>query len=201
MTPRKAEIVGVAGHLFAERGYQAASLRDIGSVAGMRRGSLYAHFASKEEILRLVLEPALADLAGLLDAALVHADDEGGDAAATMERAVRDAVATCVRWRDALLILLQDRRVLAESAGLEDLSEQAVAITDRWIAVMVRAQSAGVVRADLKPESVVFGLYGLLLAVLSDRHLGLQRREVLPTDTDELATVVLDLFLEGARPR
>src|SRR5258708_20913835 len=45
----------VAAKLFRARGYTETSLRDIGKQAGMKAGSLYYHFASKEELAAEVL--------------------------------------------------------------------------------------------------------------------------------------------------
>ena len=50
---RKAEILTLSARLFADRGFQGTSLRDIGDTAEIRRGSLYSHFSSKEEILKM----------------------------------------------------------------------------------------------------------------------------------------------------
>src|SRR5260370_6838296 len=44
------QILDVAAKLFRARGYTETSLRDIGKQAGMKAGSLYYHFASKEEL-------------------------------------------------------------------------------------------------------------------------------------------------------
>lgn len=49
----------VAAEHFAERGYDGASLSAIAADAGMRKASLYAHFASKEELFAGVLAAAL----------------------------------------------------------------------------------------------------------------------------------------------
>ncbi|QCI67069.1 TetR/AcrR family transcriptional regulator [Phreatobacter stygius] len=58
--PKRAEvsrqqILDVAASLFRARGYTETSLRDIGAQVGMKAGSLYYHFASKEELAADVL--------------------------------------------------------------------------------------------------------------------------------------------------
>ena len=49
------QILDVAAKLFRARGYTETSLRDIGKQAGMKAGSLYYHFTSKEEMATEVL--------------------------------------------------------------------------------------------------------------------------------------------------
>jgi TetR/AcrR family transcriptional regulator, cholesterol catabolism regulator len=48
-------ILDVAAKLFRARGYTETSLRDIGKQVGMKAGSLYYHFTSKEELAAEVL--------------------------------------------------------------------------------------------------------------------------------------------------
>lgn len=48
-------ILDTAARLFRDDGYAATSLRDIAAACGMKAGSLYYHFASKDEILGEVL--------------------------------------------------------------------------------------------------------------------------------------------------
>ena len=49
------QILDVAAKLFRAKGYTDTSLRDIGQQAGMKAGSLYYHFASKEQLAAEVL--------------------------------------------------------------------------------------------------------------------------------------------------
>jgi len=50
------EILDAAAGLFHQKGYYATTLRDIASAVGMKAGSVYYHFDSKEQILEEVLD-------------------------------------------------------------------------------------------------------------------------------------------------
>lgn len=50
-TPRRLQIEDAASELFRERGYAATSVRDIAQALNLQGGSLYAHVASKEDVL------------------------------------------------------------------------------------------------------------------------------------------------------
>ena len=48
---RWSEILDAAGHIFNEKGYQAARIEDIAARIGILRGSLYYYIESKEDLL------------------------------------------------------------------------------------------------------------------------------------------------------
>ena len=50
-TPPRLQIEEAASELFRERGYAATSVRDIAQALHLQGGSLYAHMASKEDVL------------------------------------------------------------------------------------------------------------------------------------------------------
>jgi AcrR family transcriptional regulator len=52
----RAAILSCAARLFRTQGYAAVSLREIAKGVGMTTGSLYYHFASKEEIVSEILD-------------------------------------------------------------------------------------------------------------------------------------------------
>lgn len=52
---RRDELLELAASMFAERGLRATTVRDIADSAGILSGSLYHHFASKEEMVDEVL--------------------------------------------------------------------------------------------------------------------------------------------------
>src|SRR5882757_1287344 len=49
------QILNAAANLLRRNGYASTSLRDIAAATGMKAGSLYYHFASKEEIAETVM--------------------------------------------------------------------------------------------------------------------------------------------------
>jgi len=49
-------ILEVAEQVFAERGFEAAKLQDIGAQAGVSMGTIYAVFPSKEDLFRAILD-------------------------------------------------------------------------------------------------------------------------------------------------
>lgn len=68
---RKALIVAAAVQLFAHRGLDGCTMRDIARASGLRAGSIYYHFASKEALFLAAHELAI----GRLRAGVVAAVD------------------------------------------------------------------------------------------------------------------------------
>lgn len=59
LSERQKDILEAAATLFAERGYAATSIRDIGEQVGLLGGSLYHHIKSKEALFVRVHDVAL----------------------------------------------------------------------------------------------------------------------------------------------
>lgn len=60
MSKREREIIAAAAEVFKEKGYHAATTRDIAAAVGIQQASLYYYISSKEELLYLVVrEPIM----------------------------------------------------------------------------------------------------------------------------------------------
>ncbi|CAM3980393.1 TetR/AcrR family transcriptional regulator [Nocardiopsis rhodophaea] len=68
-TDTRAEIRDVALELFAQRGFEKTSLREIAERLDITKAALYYHFPSKMDLLREVVNPLLTDVPAMLDAA------------------------------------------------------------------------------------------------------------------------------------
>lgn len=67
---RRRQLLDAAAGLFSERGFHAASMREVARAAGMLPGSIYYHFASKEELLLAVYAEGVRRIAARVDAAV-----------------------------------------------------------------------------------------------------------------------------------
>lgn len=72
---RRAQIMTVAARLFATRGFDATKIRDIAAAAGILGGSIYYHFASKEEIFLAVHSAGMESISSAVSAAIKGKDD------------------------------------------------------------------------------------------------------------------------------
>jgi AcrR family transcriptional regulator len=59
-TPRQRELIRVAAHLFAQRGYHAVGINDISGELGLTGPAFYRHYPSKEALLIAVLDDAIS---------------------------------------------------------------------------------------------------------------------------------------------
>src|SRR3954449_502018 len=74
-TSRRREIEDAASSLSHEHGYSATSVRDIARAVDMQGASLYAHVASKQEVLWSIVERTATRFEAAAD--LVEAGDPG----------------------------------------------------------------------------------------------------------------------------
>ena len=74
-------ILKAASHIFAEHGYEGASIRDMVAKADVNQAAINYHFGSKEGLYRAVLELAFASL--------TNADSAGASGSETPEAELR----------------------------------------------------------------------------------------------------------------
>ena len=69
-TTRRREIEDVASELFREHGYSGTSVRDIARALDIQGASLYAHVASKQDVLWSIVDRTASQFEAAADAAL-----------------------------------------------------------------------------------------------------------------------------------
>ena len=122
---RRQQIEDAASVLFRERGYSATSVRDIAQVLNLQGGSLYAHVASKEDVLWAIVTHA----ADRFEAAVRPiADDASLPATARLRRMIRAHAGVVTEDLGNASVFLHEWRFLGEErradiAGRRDAYE------------------------------------------------------------------------------
>ena len=76
---REEELLRIATRLFKEKGYHNTSMQDLADAFGVQKASLYYYIDSKEELLRRLMERAIAILGTHIDE--IYATDLPGPGA------------------------------------------------------------------------------------------------------------------------
>ncbi len=87
--PRKEEILDVATDLFAERGYDGTSVNDVAERVGMRKASLFYHYATKDALYDAVLDRILEVVSTALNQAFTGTGTYAERAVAAAEAVTR----------------------------------------------------------------------------------------------------------------
>lgn len=119
MTERKQQILLQAQDVLKDRGYAATSVREIAKALSMEPASLYSHFKSKEDILRITC----FDMADKFALVIQEVNDIYFNAEEKLRMAIRLHVETLTTNLDAAIIFIRDWRNLTD-ASLEEFIEK-----------------------------------------------------------------------------
>jgi TetR/AcrR family transcriptional regulator, cholesterol catabolism regulator len=110
-TPRRQAIEDVASALFHEHGYAGTSVRDIARALDIRGASLYAHIASKEDVLLAIVERAASTFEQMADRAI--AATAGAGVRARLDALVQSHVRVITAEPELASVFVNEWRHLA----------------------------------------------------------------------------------------
>lgn len=143
--------------LFAERGYHAVSVRDITDALGQRPGALYAHAASKQDLLCELVRIGVSEHRDRLRAAVLDAGSEPVD---QLRELVRSHVLTHIAYPDLARLVSRETRSLDDAQRA--VAQAVVHETERTLLdVIERGQRQGVFRGDADAYLAVIAIGGM----------------------------------------
>ncbi len=119
---RKEEVIDAVASIFAARGFHGVGTREIAETLGMKAGSLYFYFRSKEEALELICEAGFKHSLEIANRA--YSENHGLE-----DRLKALVMLSAAQTRDAgdhLMVLLTERRHLSadSEARMKKLSRE-----------------------------------------------------------------------------
>jgi TetR/AcrR family transcriptional regulator, cholesterol catabolism regulator len=146
----------------ARCGVAGTSINAIAAAAGLKTGSIYFHFESKDRLVEAMLEEGLLASLAYLDAALA-AVPEQADAAARLGAAIR-AHATAVHELSNYTVAVLAPSFPSDSAGTAARKLRRSYVS-RWTQLVRDAQSAGVLAREPDSRLLRDLIFGALNAV------------------------------------
>ncbi|MCS6944696.1 MAG: TetR/AcrR family transcriptional regulator [Sutterellaceae bacterium] len=184
---RRTQLVRVAARLFRERGFNGTTVRDIAQAVGMRSGSPFYYFDSKEQILFAVMEEGLR--VGLVRSEAAVAS--GGSARQRFAKLVRAHLGILLEdGSDFIPVMLYEWRRLPAS-----YRRRLIAVKDRydalWQQLIAELIAQGALRGDPKLARL------LILGAVNFAATWYRRNG--PLSIDQLAHATTEFFLTPAR--
>jgi TetR/AcrR family transcriptional regulator, cholesterol catabolism regulator len=146
----------------ARCGVAGTSINAIAAAAGLKTGSIYFHFESKDRLVEAMLEEGLLASLAFLDAALAAIPDRA-NAAARLGAAIR-AHATAVHELSNYTVAVLAPTFPSDSAGTAARKLRRSYVS-RWTQLVRDAQSAGVLAREPDPRLLRDLIFGALNAV------------------------------------
>ncbi|WP_433326486.1 TetR/AcrR family transcriptional regulator [Spirillospora sp. CA-294931] len=145
---RRDHLVRLAAELFAEKGFQATTVRNIADEAGILSGSLYHHFDSKESIVDEILSGFFREIMASYRGVL----DRGEGPRETIDGLVRIAYGTLEPHRAAITVMQNDWNYLRGMERFAYLTQSEAEVEKIWVDTIRAGQEQGLFRDDIDPK-------------------------------------------------
>ena len=184
------QILDAAAKLLRQNGYASTSLRDIAAATGMKAGSLYYHFASKEELA----ETVMAEGIDLVRAAVKNALEgrpSDSDPLEDIEIALRAHLQALHASGD-----YASANIRCFNHVPDEMKQRLRKVRERysadWRKLISRARVAGRLDPDVDDEALRYGLFGVMNWTLEWLRPG-------GTQPDQLGAMFYRILFNGAR--
>lgn len=185
-------VLDIAARLFREQGYGSVSLRKIAEAAGIKAGSIYYHFGSKDEIVAAVLDAGIQVVHESMREAVtaLPSDTDGETILRTAIRAHLRALLDVSDYTSANVRIFGQVPQPVRDANLPTRR----AYEAEWDRLLSRLQNDGALKHDVDIRRLRLMLIGTLNATLDwfDPDRG---------SADALSRTYADVFLNGILER
>ncbi|WP_066379003.1 MULTISPECIES: TetR/AcrR family transcriptional regulator [unclassified Anabaena] len=189
----RTRLIEAASQVFARLGVQGATTREIARVAGVNEVTLFRHFASKEQLLKAVIENALR----LQTEALAHPEAWTQDLRTDLKH-YAELYNTMLEAQEDLIRTFIGEAKRHPEAAKQVIEEAVKPLAEKLVAYLQSCQKRGTVRTDINPLPAVDMFTGMLLAGMLCRNAKLKHNSY---SRDEYIDTCVDVVVRGIEAR
>ena len=188
---RLAEILDYATEVFAEKGYEGASMRDLSRLSGISLAGLYYYFESKEKLLYFIQQHTFSTIIERLRERLATSCDPETRVRIFVQNHVEYSVAK----QKAMKVLSHEDDVLKNGYGSElaAIKREYYRICVGLVEDLARAEGLSRNGDAISTRTAVMGLFGMM------NWLYTWYNPRVDPGADVLAREIADIFLLGIR--
>lgn len=190
---RRTQILDAAVHVFAEKGFHKATIRDVAQAAGVADGTIYNYFKNKQDLL-VAMIARLGDLAHFAEQLAQFAAEATPEQILTFTFSDRTALLERNRAKIQALVpqVISDAEL--RSHFFHTLVEPTMAIVASGWQTQLEQDHIRQVDPNLLVRMIFGSFLGLaLLDLIGD--------ETFSTDPSAMSRALIDLLLHGLLPR
>lgn len=154
---RKEQVIRKAAELFKEKGYAAASMRDLAQLLGIEAASLYSHIKSKEEILRSLC----FDMAAEFRKSLEEVEKEQVSASEKLKKGIIGHIQVMAKDLTASAVFMNEHRHLSQPF-LRDFLFLRINYINRFKSIIEEGMKNGEFKNTIDKKLAVMTLFSSL---------------------------------------
>ncbi|MBK0866613.1 MULTISPECIES: TetR/AcrR family transcriptional regulator [unclassified Saccharopolyspora] len=147
---RRQQLLDVARALFAEKGFEAASIEEIAHRAGVSKPVVYEHFGGKEGVYAVVVDREMRNLLDLVVSAL-----SAGHPRALLEQAATALLEYIDNSTDGFRILVRDSPVASTTGTFSSLLNDIASQVEHILGLQFSAKGYDAKLAPLYSQALV----------------------------------------------
>lgn len=200
----KHDILKAARTLFAKKGYEAVSVREIAKESGQNISMISYYFGSKEGLYKQILSDHMVNVSG--EVRKIFHGDSGKEMTEKLFRAeLKLLISVIVEMKcgnPEMISIMQRERVNGLPFARE-LHEQTIEpIAEQVIDVFKQAQRKKIIRTGFDVGAFLGILFESIVGYMTSHECGLRALKGsynLPKDKDKFIDFLTDIFLQGIK--
>jgi AcrR family transcriptional regulator len=198
------DILNTARSLFAKKGFEAISVREIAKESGQNISMISYYFGSKEGLYKEIISGHMQMVGG--EIRKLFQTNSGKELTAKMFRSDLKSLVTIIvgmKYGNPEMISIMQREKVNGLPFARELHEKMVGpIAEQVIAVFKEAQKKKIIRSGFDVGAFLGILFESIIGYMTSQDCGLSVLKgsyELPKDKDKFIEFLTDLFLQGIK--